>query len=259
MTLKNEDRTLILQLAVKQNLLPQFSFHLYLVIKKPTEVTMVSKEGTLLFQYENHLTTYGHLGTVQLLLAKHPSFEIGDRYEIYFPSHHLPAIQSRFEDFELIDEAGSGTFNNLICLSLDKSQFLPRRQAKNGKRLKSDSLAEFDPDLASKAEDGIVYGIIENGDLVSIAPVPYIIERPQLTYAIIQDIWTREDLRGQGYATGSVRSVLNFLFTRKAIKNVFCWVEERNEPAMKLFQRIGFQKASIQDWVGTYGFVKDMR
>jgi GNAT superfamily N-acetyltransferase len=259
MPLKNEDRNIILQLAVKQNLLPQFSFHLYLIIKKPNEIYMESKNDTFLFLHKNHLTTYGHLGTVQTLLTKHISFEIGDRFELYFPSHHLPAIQSRFEDFELLDETGTGTFNNLVCLSLDKSQFVPKRQVKNGKRLKNEVLVELDRDLASKAEDGIVYGIIENGELVSVAPVPYIIERERLSYAIIQDIWTREDFRGQRYATGSVRSILNFLFTRKAIKSVFCWVEENNEPAMKLFQRIGFQRTSIQDWVGTLGFVKDQR
>ncbi|KKK56553.1 hypothetical protein LCGC14_3063360, partial [marine sediment metagenome] len=228
-----------------------FSFHLYLVIKKPDEVSMVSKEETFLFVYNDHITTYGHLATVQSLLTKHPTLKIGDRVKLYFPSHHSPAIEARFEDLD--------DFSNLICLYLDKSLFVPKRQTKPGKRIKLDQLRELNPDLAELSKDGIVYGSIENNELVSIAPIPFIIEMQQLSYAFMEGVWTKEDLRGNGYATGSVRSILNFLFTRKAIRTVFCWVDEKNEPAMKLFERIGFQAATAQEWVTTQGFVKDLR
>ena len=124
-----------------------------------------------------------------------------------------------------------------------------------------ETLKEIAPDMVEEnpeLTEGFIYGIIEDAELVSIAPAPYIISRPQVSFAMLKNVWTKEALRGQGYATGTVRSMLNFLFTRKAIKSVYCWVEENNEPAMNLFKGIGFQETTLT-WMGTRGFVKDLR
>ena len=253
MSLAPDDKQFILRLA-KANP-AQFCYHLFHVAKHPTEANILRKEGSFVFTSEkNRVTTYGHLATVQQLLRKF-SFENGGLYEIYFPSHHLPVVEARFDNLELIDETGKGNYNTFLCLSLEKTQFIPKRQTKNGKKIDPELLADFDGKFKRYAEEGLVYGIVEE-KIVSLAPIPYILDVP-LSYGILQDIWTEESHRKQGYATGTVRSILNFLFTRRGSKAAYCWVEEQN-PAKHMLERIGFQNTGLL-WNAARGIAKDLR
>lgn len=255
-----EQKSIIIKLA-KDNP-AQFGWHLFQILKDPENISMTVVDGSFLFRHNTTISTFGHLGTIKNLLQKYP-FEIGERLKIIFPSHHLPVIKKRFENFDLLDESGSGDFNNLQIMELEKSVFVPRRQAKNGKKLKKDLIDQLTEDenlIEFVKKGGIAYGIIEDAELRSYASVPYILQNPRenLSFAILDKLWTHPDYRGQGYATGSVRSVFNFLFTRKAIKHIYAWIEEKNEPANLILDSLGFSRSGME-WIGTMGFVKDIR
>ena len=79
---------------------------------------------------------------------------------------------------------------NFVILS--KPNFTPKRHLKAGKRIRPDLLDHFDPELKEFAEHGIVYGIIEDAELISVCPVPFIYQEADLSFAIIHNIYTNE-------------------------------------------------------------------
>lgn len=245
--------------AVTEANLSQFCYQRYRYFTNPSEVTIhrhPDQPNTFVYQYDSFLTTYGHKGTVELILADlTKNLDPATRYEVTFQNHHLPSIQKYFGDFDLIDEAGDERegINQLLTMQLDKASFTPRRQLKTGKRIEGEMLGHFDPDLEEYAQTGVVYGIIEDAELISAAPVPFIRKEGKDSFAILHGVYTNERYRQKGYATGSVRAALNFLFTRKIIRSVFVWVDEEN-PGVEMYRKIGFESAGM--WLGTNCFLR---
>ena len=252
-----EEKKHIFRLA--EGNMAQFCYQYCWTLLKADQIQVLSNDGTFIFKLGSHVTTYGHLATIQTLLRKFP-FDIGERVTIIFPSHHLPAIQSRFEDFALLDESEttSGNFSHIRCLSLDRSNFVPKRQAKTAKSIKPDLLEQlqFDPELIEYVKEGLAYGIIEDTELISIAIAPYIIKDMNQSFAVLHYVWTKEEFRNKGYGTGSLRSILNFLITRKTIKNIYTWTG--NDKCFRMFEKAGFIQTGTE-WTATLAFVKDVR
>ena len=67
---------------------------------------------------------------------------------------------------------------------------------------------------------------------------------------------TKEEFRNKGYGTGSLRSILNFLITRKTIKNIYTWAG--NDKCFSMFEKAGFIQTGTE-WTATLAFVKDVR
>lgn len=244
----------------------QFAFQFYRVLTQPERLKIYqipNQSGTFLICYKNFLTFYGHKGTISELLYNvynQGKLDRTTRWEILFQNHHRTVISNYFDDFDIIEEAGGeGSYNNLVAMSLNKSNFTPKRQLKTGKRIRSDLLdhfEEFDPNLKDIADKGgYIYGILEDTELKSIASIPFVYKKDNISFAILHNVYTKEKYRNKGYGTGSVRSALNFLFTRKAIKSVYLWVDEAN-PAIHIFKKIGFEHAG--NWIGTRCFLKDL-
>lgn len=243
----------------------QFAYQLYHVLNQSENVEIFQSpdnQNTFIYKYKNYLTTYGHKGTVEKLLSQLIGKNIidkGTRWEITFQNHHRTIINSLFDDFDFIEEFGGGNdaiSNNLQTMELQKSNFTPRRQLKAGKKIRADLLDHFDQDLKNIVErGGYVYGVLEDTELKSVCPVPYIYKDSSISFAVLHGIKTNEKYRKKGYATGSVRAALNFLFTRKTIKSIFLWVDEDNFPAVHMFEKIGFE--SVGNWIGTRCFLKE--
>lgn len=237
-----------------------FCYQLYYHLNSKDKIKIHSiqeQPNTFIFQYENLLTTYGHKATVEKLLSKlSKEIDGGTRYQVLFQHHHLKSISAVFQDFDFIEESVNHKdgINRLQVMQLEKSQFLPKRQLKSGKRIKAELLEHFDPDLAEYAKTGVVYGIIEDTELISVCPVPFIHKDFNYSFAILHEIYTKEVKRKKGYATGSVRAALNFLFTRKAIKNVYIAIDEDNV-GVNMLEKIGFERTG-GEWLGSYAFLK---
>lgn len=237
-----------------------FCYQLYDYLAQSDQIKIHSipeAPNTFIFQYKHYLTFYGHKATLESLFKKiHSDLDPSTRYEIYFQNHHITSIKGFFDDFDFIDEAVdySDGFNRLQPMILEKTNFMPKRALKSGKRISGELLTHFDPDLVDFANSGVVYGIIEDTDLISVCPVPIIYKDDFYSFAIIQGVYTNERFRHKGYATGSVRAALNFLFTRKIIKSVYLLVDEEN-PAVAMFEKIGFE-ADGNQWLGARCFLK---
>jgi GNAT superfamily N-acetyltransferase len=237
-----------------------FSYQLFNFLQRRDQVqihTLPDNPNTFIFQYKHYLTFYGHKGTIEVLLKNiSSSLDESTRYEILFQNHHITSIQAFFGDFDYIDDSVtySDSFNRLQSMTLEKANFVPRRHLKSGKRIPAELLDHFDPDLVEYANTGVIYGIIEDAELISVCPVPFIHKDDTYSFAILHGIYTNERFRRKGYATGSVRAALNFLFTRKIIKSVYLLVDEEN-PGKKMFEKIGFESNENQ-WLGARCFKK---
>ncbi len=237
-----------------------FCYQLYDYLQRKDEITvhMIPEvPNTFIFQREHYLTFYGHKATIETLFKKiAPDLDPSTRYEIYFQNHHITSIRSLLDDFDYIDDTVQypDNFNSLHSMVLEKTNFMPKRQVKSGKRISPDLLKHFDPELVEYAESGVVYGIIEDTELISVCPVPYIYKDNNYSFAILHGIYTNEQYRHKGYATGSVRAALNFLFTRKIIKSVYTLVDEEN-PGVQMLEKIGFEATGDQ-WLGARCFLK---
>lgn len=247
-------------LKIMKSSQPFFCYQIYDYLQRKDEVkvhTVPDVPNTFIFQRGENLTFYGHKATVENLFKQiKPDLDEGTRYEIHFQNHHITSIKSLFDDFDFIDDTVnySDGFNRLQAMVLEKTNFMPKRQVKSGKRISAELLKHFDPDLVEYAESGVVYGIIEDTDLISVCPVPYIYKDENYSFAILHNIYTNEKHRQKGYATGSVRAALNFLFTRKIIKSVYTHVDEEN-PGAHMLEKIGFE-ATGDLWLGARCFLK---
>ena len=235
-----------------------FSYQLFDYLAHPEQVTIHSSPeapNTFILEYKHYLTFYGHKATLETLL-KQIELDESTRYQIFIQNHHIASIKSFFDDFDFIDDTVnySDGFNRLQSMTLEKTNFLPKRALKSGKKITADLLKHFDPDLVDYATSGVVYGIIEDTDLISVCPAPFIYKDANYSFAILHGIYTNEKYRRKGYATGSIRAALNFLFTRKIIKSVYILVDEEN-PAVSMFEKIGFE-ADGNQWLGARCFVK---
>lgn len=222
--------------------------------------TNPDQPNTFILKYQDMITTYGHKGTVEQLLntiIKENELEEGTRYRLLFQNHHLKSIQLVFDDFDFIEDSVSYNdgINRLQIMMLDKNRFIPKRQLKSGKRIKAELLESFDPTLAEYAKTGVVYGIIEDTNLISAAPVPFIYKDPEYSFAILHNVFTKEEKRNKGYATGSIRAALNFLFTRKVIKQVYMAIDEQNI-GFSMLEKIGFESTG-GEWLATFCFLKE--
>ena len=235
-----------------------YQLYYYLTDKDKTKIhSNPDQPNTFILHYNDIMTLYGHKGTIEKLLKEYSkNLDHSKRFLLLFQNHHISIVQKYFDNFDFIEEAVpyDDGINRFQVLMLDKSNFVPKRQLKSGKRIKSELLEHFDPDLAEFARTGVVYGIIHDTELISVCPVPFIYKDLNHSFAILHNIYTKEDKRKKGYATGSIRSALNFLFTRKIIKKVYILIDEQNV-GMKMLEKIGFEQVG-GEWLGSNCFLK---
>jgi len=78
--------------------------------------------------------------------------------------------------------------------------------------------------------------------MVCFAAAPYILTHPPFSFAIVRGVETKFLKRRQGYALNTVGFLCKELFSRYQLKNIFLWVEEGNQAARSLYQKIGFSE-----------------
>ncbi len=89
---------------------------------------------------------------------------------------------------------------------------------------------------------GVAYGYLKDDEIVSFAAAPHIHQSEHLSFAIIRGIETKLLERKQGYSNITLTKLCQELLSNLLIKELFLWVEDSNEPAIKLYEKLGFVK-----------------
>jgi GNAT superfamily N-acetyltransferase len=135
----------------------------------------------------------------------------------------------------------------MLRMLFDESRFQPVR-ASAAERLGPSHLEEVralfgdEPPaffLPSTLEEGLYYGIREGDRLVTVAGT-HVVSRA-LSVAALGNIYTRPDRRGRGLGT-AVTSAVTHELMRTGIATIVLNVLEDNHPAIRVYQRLGFER-----------------
>lgn len=86
--------------------------------------------------------------------------------------------------------------------------------------------------------DGVFYGAFEGTELVAVAGTHLAV--PEEGVGAIGNVYTRRDRRGRGLAGATVAAVAEELI-RMRITTLALNVDQRNEPAIRAYRRVGFR------------------
>ncbi len=109
-------------------------------------------------------------------------------------------------------------------------------------RLYSDGAASGEaPDFFHPAmlDDGIFFGIYEDGELVTAAGTHLV--APTVGVGAIGNVYSRRDRRGRGLAARVTAAVTAELL-RLNLQTVVLNVSQRNEAALRVYERLGFRR-----------------
>jgi len=91
---------------------------------------------------------------------------------------------------------------------------------------------------AAALDDGMYYGVYHTERLVAMAGTHVV--APEMGVAIVGNVVTNPRHRGQGYGTVATSAVTAALL--ETCPFVLLTVEETNEPALRVYQRLGYQQ-----------------
>jgi GNAT superfamily N-acetyltransferase len=150
----------------------------------------------------------------------------------------LSSIQDRYQPSEE---------RPMVRMLLDAARFRPASPAGAARVRPSEldlvkALFANDPPpffLPSMLGDGIYYGIRENDGLVALAGT-HVLAR-DVSVAALGNVYTRPDRRGRGLATAVTSAVVRDLIDL-GIATIVLNVREDNCPAVRVYERLGFQR-----------------
>jgi ribosomal protein S18 acetylase RimI-like enzyme len=132
-----------------------------------------------------------------------------------------------------------------LRMSVSSETFQPVDGAAS--RLRGRDLAEVDElqrsegfgfHSAAALDDGVYYGVYQLGRLVAMAGTHVV--APEMGVAIVGNVVTHPRYRRRGYGTAATSAVTAALLETCA--SVLLTVEERNEPALCVYQRLGYRE-----------------
>ena len=91
---------------------------------------------------------------------------------------------------------------------------------------------------AAALDDGVYYGVYEAGRLVAMAGTHVV--APEVGVAIVGNVVTHPRYRRRGYGAAATSAVTAALLETCSL--VLLTVEERNEPALRVYQRLGYRE-----------------
>jgi ribosomal protein S18 acetylase RimI-like enzyme len=91
---------------------------------------------------------------------------------------------------------------------------------------------------AAALDDGVYYGVYEAGRLVAMAGTHVV--APEVGVAIVGNVVTHPCFRRRGYGTAATGAVTATLL--ETCPFVLLTVEERNETALRVYQRLGYRE-----------------
>jgi len=94
----------------------------------------------------------------------------------------------------------------------------------------------FDP---KQVAEGAFHGVFEGGRLIAAAGTHLV--SPTYSVAAVGNVFTHPDYRGLGYGTAVTSAVVTEL-RRRGIRDIVLNVDRRNEAAVRIYQRLGFER-----------------
>jgi ribosomal protein S18 acetylase RimI-like enzyme len=91
---------------------------------------------------------------------------------------------------------------------------------------------------AAALDDGVYYGVYDAGRLVAMAGTHVV--APEVGVAIVGNVVTHPRYRRRGYGAAATSAVTADLLETCSL--VLLTVEERNEPALRVYQRLGYRE-----------------
>ncbi|MEO8126052.1 MAG: GNAT family N-acetyltransferase [Bryobacteraceae bacterium] len=92
---------------------------------------------------------------------------------------------------------------------------------------------------AASMSGGVFFGIAEGDNLIAVAGTHLVSEREQV--AALGNVYTRRDRRGLGLAARVTSAVVSTL-AGKGIRTIALNVRQQNQPAIGVYERLGFRK-----------------
>jgi len=211
--------------------------------KKPHLITINLQEDPLsfIFHYENKYFLSGE--DVWKLKGKIRWFKTNS--VLFFTNKSLwPEIQERFTNFRSLETNNkTDIFNSYTTYKLSVETFNPKwSDLSSIIKFPNNKIAIPKRYRHLDIHGGLAYGYLKSNELVSIAAAPHIHQSDNLSFAIIRGIETKLLERKQGYSNITLTKLCQELLANMLIEELFLWVEDSNEPAIKLYKKMGFVK-----------------
>jgi len=253
MTITRQD---LLNFILRENS-TKFCFLIYDLLADPDNCEFIGKldekknSTVFVFKYQNNYVFYG---SDALLLLPQLTREKREVAIVFDPSNQQP-IEENFHHFRRGDYTGTGNFNTYLTMICPKTDF-PKYQGNYSNSIKKikryDVTSNVPPTVSGilNSNEIIAYGAVIDDQLVSIAPIPHLYLGKQIPrFGIIRGLWTDPHFRGKGLATSLMKKLCSVLFNEFYLENIYLWVEKHNEPAQKVYKKIGFRYES--SWRGS--------
>jgi hypothetical protein len=223
--------------------LSQSCYIQWYLIKKPhlIDVKFLKNPLSFIFHYEN-----------KYFLSGVDVWELKDRFRWFKTNNVLfftnesqwPEIKERFTNFRSLETNDIiDTFNSYSTYKMTVKTFNPKwNDLSSLIKFPNDKIAIPKRYRHLDIHGGLAYGYLKDNEIVSIAAAPHIHQSVDLSFAIIRGIETKLLERKQGYSNITLTKLCQELLTNLLIKELFLWVEDSNDPAIKLYEKLGFIK-----------------
>jgi len=223
--------------------LSQTCYMQWYLLKKPNLVTIKLQENPFnyIFHYENKYFLSG----VDIWNLKGRIRWFKTNNVLFFTNKSLwPEIQERFTNIRSLETNDkTDTFNSYSTYKLMVKTFNPKwSDLSSIIKFPNNKIAVPKRYRHLDIHGGLAYGYLKNNEIVSFAASPHIHQSNDLSFAIIRGIETKLLERKHGYSNTTLTKLCQELLSNLLIKELFLWVENSNQPAIKLYQKMGFVK-----------------
>lgn len=164
----------------------------------------------------------------------------GGRYQLSCLPEHLNALRDHIHT-ESISNMWRMAYSGLNERMQEKELPVVRLNEENLPEIQELFAGHSDaPDafLSAQLHSGIFYGVFDHQRLIAISGTH--VRSPRYRLAAIGNVFTHPDYRGLGYASLITQEVVDDLLAR-GTETIVLNVVQSNRPAIKAYERIGFQ------------------
>ncbi len=222
-------------LKIAEDHLGYFCFMVWDYYRFPEFFELKIINDTIRCNYENYTLFYGKPDK-----RIFGDFDPKGELFISFKPDWISLIKENFYDFELVVKINKEEkINKFLCMELLEENFTPKEHYQSRKLEREDlSVLGIKRRIhQSRGFGGI--GIIKEDSLLGCAFASQVVQKKPFSFATIRDVWVSPNLRNQGLGSDLTSHISKIIFNQQ-VERIFLWVEERNYPAVHLYEKLGF-------------------